>query len=137
LKPGVVLLVNFSCVDYDFYQGLDMGTGAPLYLYWAFTTIQVANLLHRHGLTETDYQMDVYGNLFTRVAYQMNLTAEELTPHELDFRDPGHPLLICVRIVKPAQWQGAKPQYQEPHWLPKTTPIQWHPLAGYYGDAYE
>jgi SAM-dependent methyltransferase len=137
LKPGGVLLVNFSCVDYDLYKGLDMGTGAPLYLHWAFTPLQVANLLHRQALTEADYQLELYGNLFSRVAYQLNLTAEELTRHELEFKDPGHPLLICVRVVKPVHWPGIKPAYQEPYWLPKTTPVRWHPLAGFYGDAYE
>jgi len=28
LRPGGVLLVNFACVDYYLYRGLDMGTGA-------------------------------------------------------------------------------------------------------------
>src|SRR5262249_53445300 len=45
LKPGGVLLVNFPCVDYYFPRGLDMGTGAALFLYWWFTPIQVENLL--------------------------------------------------------------------------------------------
>ena len=136
LKPGGVLLINFSCVDYYLARGLDMGTGTPMYLYWAFTPIQVVNLLHQSGLTETDYQMDVYGNLFTRVAYQMNLTAEELTHQELEFLDPGHPLLICVRVVKPISWHGSKPVYREPHWLPKVKPALWHPVTGFYSDDY-
>jgi SAM-dependent methyltransferase len=136
LKPGGVLLINFSCVDYYLHRGLDMGTGTPLYMYWSFLSVYVANLLHGCGLAEADYQMAVYGNLFSRIAYQMNLTAEELTSQELDFVDPGHPVLICVRVAKPAQWSATKPLYKDPHWLPKTAPAQWHPVTGFYSDDY-
>lgn len=136
LEPGGVLLVNFACVDYYLHRGLDMGTGAPLYMFWWFTPIQVANTLQRLGLAETDYQMDVCGNLFTRLAFQMNLPAEELTQRELDFADPGQPLLICVRIVKPIHWQATKPEYRDPLWLPKVTPARLSPVTGHYGDEY-
>jgi hypothetical protein len=131
LKPGGTLLVNFTCVDYYFARGLDMGTGAPLFVYWSFTPIQVENLLRRAGLTSDDYSIDVYGNLFTRVADQLNLSAEELTRHELDYADPGHPLLICARIVKPAQWNIAKPTYHSP-WQPSIAPAQWNDVTGHY-----
>jgi len=82
LKPGGVLLVNFSSVDYYFHKGLDMGTGQPMFLFWWFTAIQVENLLRRVGLSSDDFQLTVYGNLFTRVAYQINIPAEQLTRRE-------------------------------------------------------
>ncbi len=131
LKPGGVLLVNFPCVDYYFSHGLDMGTGEPLFLYWWFTPIQVENLLRRVGLGETDYALEVYGNLFARIAYQLNLAAEELTKRELEYSDPGHPLLICARVIKPESWQGIKPPYRDP-WRPEVTPAQWNPVTGHY-----
>jgi hypothetical protein len=137
LKPGGVLLINFWCVDYYLYRGLDMGTGAPLYMYWWFTPIQVENLLRRLALTEADYQLEIYGNLLTRMAFLLNLPAHELTPHELDHVDPGQPLLICARIVKPMNWQAAKPEYREPCWTPPLTPARISPTTGHYGDAYE
>ncbi|GIK43398.1 MAG: hypothetical protein BroJett011_72310 [Chloroflexota bacterium] len=136
LKPGGVLLVNFACVDYYLYRGLDMGTGAPLYMYWMFTPLQVAHILHRLALTEADYQMEVCGNLFTRIAFLLNLPAEELTDQELTFSDPGQPLLICVRVVKPANWQAVKPVYQDPCWLPQIPPARSNPITGHYGDEY-
>src|SRR5215831_18684412 len=71
LKPGGVLLINFSCVDYYFPHGLDMGTGEPLFLYRWYTPIQVENLLRRTGLSNTDYKIEIFGNLFSRIAYQM------------------------------------------------------------------
>jgi glycosyltransferase involved in cell wall biosynthesis len=131
LKPGGVLLINFSCVDYCFPHGLDMGTGEPLYLYRWYTPIQVENMLRSLGLRPENYTLDIYGNLFTRIAYQMNVPAEELTRRELAFVDPGHPLLICVRVVKPADWQTAKPDYRTA-WKPGVTPAQWNPVIGHY-----
>jgi hypothetical protein len=131
LKPGGVLLVNFPCVDYYFADGLDMGTGTPLFVFWSFTPIQVENLLRRAGVTERDFTLTTYGNLFTRVAYQMNLPAEELTAEERDHRDPGHPLLVCARIVKPSNWTADRPVYRDP-WLPPTTPRRWNAKTGHY-----
>jgi len=131
LKPGGVLLANFPCVDYYFPTGLDMGTGTPLFVYWWFTPIQVETLLRSIGLDSADYTIELTGNLFARVAYQMNMAAEELTRDELDFRDPGHPLLICVRAVKPQEWRARKPDYREP-WVPPVRPARWNPVTGHY-----
>ena len=136
LKPGGVLLANFPCVDYYFARGLDMGTGRPLHMFWWFTPIQVENLLRRAGLTTGDFQMTVDGNLFTRVAYQMNMPCEELTRTELTYVDDGHPLLISVRAVKPAKWCAERPAYRDP-WLPQGTPSRWNPKTGHYPDRWE
>lgn len=131
LKPGGVLLVNFPCVDYYFPAGLDMGTGQPLFLYWWFTPIHVDTLLRGIGLSDGDYRLQIYGNLFTRIAYQLNVPAEEVTRRELETVDPGHPLLICARVVKPAGWVAEKPCYREA-WVPVTTPARWDPVRGHY-----
>jgi glycosyltransferase involved in cell wall biosynthesis len=131
LKPGGVLLVNFPCVDYYFPTGLDMATGRPMFMYWWFTPIQVENLLRRAGLSSADYTVEIFGNLCARVAYQMNLPAEELTRRELEHVDPGHPLLICVRAVKPVDWRALEPPHRDP-WHPETTPSQWNPVTGHY-----
>jgi hypothetical protein len=131
LKPGGGLLINFPCVDYYFPTGLDMGTGSPLFMYWWFTPLQVENLLRGMGLNDADYSLEIYGNLFTRIAYQLNLPAEELTRHELSYEDPGHPLLICARVVKPEDWQAVKPIYRTP-WQPDVTPTRWNPVTGHY-----
>jgi GT2 family glycosyltransferase len=131
LKPGGVLLVNFPCVDYYLPSGLDMATGGPMYVYWWFTPIQVENLLRRAGLSPGDYTVEIFGNLFSRIAYQMNLPAEELAPRELDYVDPGHPLLICVRAVKPSAWRMPRPVYREA-WRPDVPPARWNPETGHY-----
>jgi len=131
LKPGGVLLANFSCVDYQFPNGLDMGTGATLWVHWCFTPLQVHNLLRRLGLSPADYELEVYGNLFTRVAYQLCVPAEELTLHELQYRDPGHPLLLCVRATRPAGWSVEKPPYREA-WVPDAAPHRYDSKTGLY-----
>jgi SAM-dependent methyltransferase len=131
LKPGGVLLVNFPCVDYYFPRGLDMGTGSAMFVHWWFTPLQVQNLLRRQGLDEQGFTLVIDGNLFARVAYQMNLPAEELTAEERDFRDEGHPLLISARIVKPDRWAAPRPEYRDP-WLPGGTPEPWDPVTGHY-----
>jgi hypothetical protein len=131
LKPSGTLLVNFPTVEYLFSRGLDMGTGAPLFVFWQFTPLQVENLLRRTGLTDDDFQVEIFGNLFARIAYQLNLPAEELTREELEHVDPGHPLLICVRAVKPDGWDVEKPEPREP-WLPQVTPARWDPIRGHY-----
>ena len=131
LKPGGVLLANFPCVDYYFHRGLDMGTGKSLFMFWWFTPIQVENLLRRVGLKSGEYHIRTDGNLFARVAYEMNMASEELSPTELDHVDQGHPLLISVRAVKPMHWQAARPEYKEP-WIPSVAPARWSPLTGHY-----
>lgn len=136
LKPGGVLLINFWCVDFYLHRGLDMGTGAPLYMYHWHTPIQVQNLLRGLGLGDDDFSVTIYGNLLTRMAFLMNLPARELTRQEMDFVDPGQPLLICVRVVKPARWQAEKPAYREPVWTPPVAPARLSDKTGHYGDEY-
>ncbi len=131
LKPGGVLFVNFPCVDYYFPRGLDMGTGRPMYMFWWFTPIQVDNMFRRMGLGASDYEIKSDGNLFARIAYQMNMPAEELSRDELDHVDEGHPLLISVRAVKPRNWQAARPAYRDA-WVPDGTPAKWNPVTGHY-----
>jgi hypothetical protein len=125
LKPGGVLLVNFSCVDVQFPDGLDMGTGAPLWVHWCFTPLQVHNLLRRAGLDEGDYELEIHGNLFARIAYQLNMPAETLTREELTYRDPAHPVLVCARVVRPPNWHVSPPAYREA-WVPDALEPQRH-----------
>ena len=131
LKPGGVLLMNFPCVDYYFPRGLDMGTGRSLFMFWWFTPIQVENLLRRTGLGDGDYELRIDGNLFARVAYQMNMPVEELSVEELNYVDEGHPLLISVRAVKPSGWHAVRPAYKDP-WMPDVTPARWNAVSGHY-----
>jgi hypothetical protein len=42
-----------------------------------------------------------YGNVLTAVALLHGLSANELTPEELDYRGQYYELLVAVRAVKP------------------------------------
>lgn len=137
LKPGGVLLINFWCVDFYLHRGLDMGTGAPLYMHHWFTPIQIENMLRRLALTENDFTVKIYGNLLARMAFLLNIPVKELTPDERDHVDPGQPLLICVRIVKPSAWSATRPAYREPLWTPNVPPASLRAETGHYGDEYQ
>lgn len=141
LKPGGVLLINFWCVDFYLHRGLDMGTAPsgypPLYMHHWFTPINVHDRLRRLGLGEADYQLTIYGNLLTRMAFLLNIPAQEYTEHELATVDPGQPLLICARIVRPPQWQAERPAYREPSWTPTVRPATMQGDTGHYGDEYQ
>ncbi len=137
LKPGGVLLINFWSVDFYLHRGLDMGTGAPLYMYHWSTPIGIHNLLQNLGVREQAYRLQVYGNLLARMAFLLNIPARELTTDERDHVDPGQPLLICARIVKPANWVLDKPIYRDPVWQPSIAPARISDNTGHYGDEYE
>jgi hypothetical protein len=132
LKPGGVLLVNFSCVDAQFPSGLDMGTGAPLWVHWCFTPLQVHNLIRGVGLVEPDYELEIHGNLFARIAYQLNMPAESLTREELTQQDPAWPVLICARIVRPHGWKAQPPAYRD-RWVPREAVPAQHPDVTEFG----
>lgn len=131
LRPGGSLIANFMCVEYNFPRGLDMGTGGTLYVHWFFTPLQVHNLMRRAGIAAEGLTVEVYGNLPVQVAYQINVPAERVPPEVLARRDPGFPVMVAVRAVKPAGWNAPKPVYRDP-WLPEGEPARWTPAAGHY-----
>jgi hypothetical protein len=71
------------------------------------------------------------------MAFLMNLPAEELTGEELNHADPGQPLLICARIVKPVGWRAEKPPYRDAAWFPDAPPLQRGQETGQYGEHYK
>ncbi|MDR7543842.1 MAG: hypothetical protein QN120_06310 [Armatimonadota bacterium] len=102
-----------------------------MFSHWWFTPIQVQNLFHQVGLSETDYTLRAFGNLLTQVGTLLNLRADELTCRELEFVDPCHPVLICARVVKPVDRRTAKPEYRDP-WEPVREPAKWNPILGHH-----
>ena len=50
--------------------------------------------------------------------------------------DPGQPLVICVRVVKPDGGRLQKPVYREDPWTPNVPPIKKGPKTFHYGDHY-
>lgn len=101
LKPGGVLLCTLpstcrvNCED----GGLDAGD------YWRFTEASVRRLFAEIFPPEA-FEVSVHGNVKACVAFLEGLAAEEVATDVLDHTDPWHPLLLCVRGVKPHQVAG-------------------------------
>ncbi|MFH1742243.1 MAG: polysaccharide deacetylase family protein, partial [bacterium] len=96
LKPGGVLLCTLpstcriNCED----GGLDAGD------YWRFTEASVRRLFAEIFPPEA-FEVFVHGNVMACVAFLEGLAADEIASDRLDQTDPWHPLLFCVRGVKP------------------------------------
>jgi len=103
LKPGGVLLCTLpstcrvNCED----GGLDAGD------YWRFTEASVRNLFAEIFPPEA-FEVFVHGNVMACVAFLEGLAADEIVSDMLDQTDPWHPLLFCVRGVKPHQRAGSE-----------------------------
>jgi SAM-dependent methyltransferase len=92
LAPGGVLLVTVpavSKVDTDYERDL-----------WRFTEAGLAELLAR-SCPAAELEVTGYGNVLAAVAFLMGLAAEDMTPDELDVRDPELPVVACGRARKP------------------------------------
>jgi hypothetical protein len=64
-------------------------------------------LLFEEAFSAGDVHADAFGNVLAATAFLHGLAAEELTPSELDYRDPDYEFLITVIAVKsPAAGQG-------------------------------
>ena len=98
LRPGGVLLATLPCVSrVDYESGLEGDC-------WRFTPASA-----RRSFDEVfgfgQVEIESCGNVLVCTSFLMGLSATELTPEELNYRDPYFPLLICVRAVK------AKPMF--------------------------
>jgi glycosyltransferase involved in cell wall biosynthesis/SAM-dependent methyltransferase len=75
--------------------------------YWSFTTLS-ARLLFEEAFPARDVHVDAFGNVLAATAFLQGLAAEELSPTELDYRDPDYEFLITVVAVKsPAAGRAA------------------------------
>jgi peptidoglycan/xylan/chitin deacetylase (PgdA/CDA1 family)/glycosyltransferase involved in cell wall biosynthesis len=128
LKPGGVLLCTLpstcrvNCED----GGLDAGD------YWRFTEASVRRLF-AEVFPPAAFEVSVHGNVKACVAFLEGLSAEEIAPDVLDHTDPWHPLLFCVRGVKPhpaVDLVAAQPcRTQIPHKRPGGAILFYHRVA--------
>jgi hypothetical protein len=93
LNDGGVLLLTVPAVT-----RIDRGAAGDRDL-WRFTPAACATLLRR-SFAPGDVSVHSYGNVLTAVAFLMGLSAEELSPAELDYHDEFFPVLVCARAVK-------------------------------------
>lgn len=102
LKPGGVVLATVGGITPISRRDMERWGH-----YWSFTTLS-ARLLFEEAFPADDVHVDAFGNVLAATAFLQGLAAEELSPTELDSRDPDYELLITVAAVKsPAAGQGA------------------------------
>lgn len=102
LRPGGVLLAHFTAVARRPFN--DGREGPPGWLgegdYWRFTSTS-ARRLCEESFRPGSVEVTVFGSVRTASAWLYGLAAEDLTPEELEHRDPRFELAILVRAVKP------------------------------------
>ena len=93
IKPGGTLLATFpglSQLSCDGWRDT---------WYWGFTTL-AARRLFTDAFPGADIAIESYGNVLATSAFLHGLATHELTPAELDHRDPSYEMLITARVVK-------------------------------------
>jgi SAM-dependent methyltransferase len=101
LKPeGVLLVTSHGITPIHRREGRD-DWGE----YWHFTT-QSTRRLFGEFFPAAHLGFKVYGNVLTATAYLQGLSAEELSPDELDYPDPDYEVIIGVRAVKATEAKG-------------------------------
>jgi len=94
LKPGGVLLLTVPGTISQLEQGPWSATW-----YWGFGPLAVRRLFGE-AFGAANVTIAVHGNVLASTAFLQGMSAEELSPGELDQHDPLYPLLITVRAVK-------------------------------------
>jgi SAM-dependent methyltransferase len=97
LRPGGVLLTTFPGISQSCRPEKDLWGD-----YWRFTSLS-ARLLFEEVFPAANVQVEAYGNVLAAIAFLHGIAVEELTPDELDPRDPDYEVLIAVRAVKAAE----------------------------------
>lgn len=94
LNPGGVLLVTVPGItpiyDREWYQ---------LWC-WSFTAVS-AKQLFQEVFPAENIQVESFGNVLAATAFLQGLAVQEVRKNELDYYDPGYPVTITVRAVKP------------------------------------
>jgi SAM-dependent methyltransferase len=67
--------------------------------YWRFTSQSFQRLFER-SFSPTNVHVESYGNVLVAAAFLYGLSAEDLRPRELAYRDPDYEVTIAVRATK-------------------------------------
>lgn len=94
LKPGGVVLATLPGISqvsrYDMERWGDR---------WRFTTLSARELFER-AFTDGHLTVASCGNVLTATAFLQGISADELTPGELEHHDADYPLVLTVRAEK-------------------------------------
>lgn len=95
LKPGGVLL----CTTCGISQTSDTEWNSTWY--WSLSP-QSARKLFAEVFPSDGTTIDVYGNVLASICFLMGMAETEVTPRELDYRDPEYPVIIGIAARKGA-----------------------------------
>ena len=109
LKPGGVLLCNFPCVS-SYPLPLEYSPGTRTFVERWYTPAGVRRLVDELGLGSVT-EIVTYGSPIVLLAYLCGLPLQRATSRWLDYNDPSVPILVCVRIQRPENWN---PPWQPP-----------------------
>jgi len=95
MKPGGVLLLTSHGIS---KIGRRLGRD-DWGEYWRFTTQSLEKLIPEN-LPGAEATISSYGNVMSAIAYLHGLSTEELSPAELDVRDPDYEVILTARVIK-------------------------------------
>jgi SAM-dependent methyltransferase len=96
LKPGGVVLATVSGICAISRQDYEMWGE-----YWRLTSLS-ARLLFEETFPSELVKVQAYGNVLASIAFLEGLAFEDLSPKELDVRDPNYEISIAIWAKKPA-----------------------------------
>jgi glycosyltransferase involved in cell wall biosynthesis len=96
LRPGGVVLATFPGMT-----NIDESDAWA----WGFTVLS-ARRLFGEAFGEENVEVESRGNVLAATAFLHGLSADELSPEEIDHPDPSYPMSIHVRAVRPGRAEG-------------------------------
>jgi glycosyltransferase involved in cell wall biosynthesis len=93
LKPGGVLLVTVPGIT-----RIDPDEWGPTW-YWSLTSSAAQRLLQTF-FDKGTLTVETHGNVFAATAFLYALAVEELSTTDLDWKDPGYPIIVSARAIK-------------------------------------
>jgi len=101
LRPGGVLLATVPSVARVEDEGGRDGD------FWRLTEAS-ARKLFAHVFPIDAFEVSAYGNVMACTAFLQGMSAEEMTPADLDHVDARFPVVIAIRAVKPGAMERDK-----------------------------
>lgn len=95
LRPGGVLLITVAGISRISRPDVDLFGD-----YWRFTSLSLRRLLEELFPPDA-VQVEAYGNVLCASAALYGVSAEELSPAELDLHDRDYEVIVAARASKP------------------------------------
>jgi SAM-dependent methyltransferase len=95
LKPGGVLLLTSPGIT-----PIDHGSWKDTW-YWSFTELSLRRMAAEH-FQDNQLELQTYGNVFVATSFLYGMGLPELSPQQLDYRDPHFPVIITLKARKTA-----------------------------------